>query len=148
MVAFDASLHQSMELVTDAEAMRRTLDFITIDLALSALVTCGLAAFWLLCVDAATEDVSAFLQKASTNQRAKEYAASIMAAEHWPSHGQLILAQATVSEILNRTSDTGHESTALPNVPLRAYAPLLMAHLCVTLILGMCIRFLRRSQKE
>lgn len=131
----------------DATAMRRVLHFITIDLGFSAAITCGLAGFWLLFVDAATDDVAALTHKASGNQRASEYVESITAGGQWPSHGQLIVAQANVSEILRRPSDPAIALAAPDNEPWQAYTPLLVAHLFLTITFAMCIRRLRRSKK-
>ena len=86
---------------TDATAMRQTLHFIAMDLGMGAILTSGLAAFWLLCMDAANDDVAALAQRASRDQRASEYVESVTREAGWPSHGQLIVAQVTVSEILN-----------------------------------------------
>lgn len=122
------------------------LHFIAVDLGVGAALTSGLAAFWLLCMDAANDDVAALTQRASRNQRASEYVESVMKGAHWPSHGQLIVAQVTVSEMLNHVPEAALESPARPSVTWRAYMPLLVAYLFWTLLTALFIRLLRRNK--
>lgn len=127
--------------------MKRALHFIAIDLGVSLALTCGLMAFWLFCMDAETDDVAALTQKASANPRAIEYVEALMTAGQWPSHGQLIVAQATVSELLKNAPEAAPASPTAHKVPWQAYAPLLMAHLFLTALLVLCIQRLRRSKR-
>lgn len=128
--------------------MRGLLYFIAVDLGAGAILTSGLAAFWLLCMDAANNDVVMLTQRASRDQRASEYVESIMKGAHWPSHGQLIVAQITVSEMLNHAPEAAHESPARNSVTWRAYMPLLVAYLFWTILTALFIRLLRRNKSE
>lgn len=127
--------------------MTKALHAIVIDLGVSITLTSGLAAFWLLHIDAAPDDVATLMQRAAKDQRANAYVESVLKEAHLPSHGQLIVAQATVSEIMNREHDAASESPTGHSVPWRAFTPLLAVHVLMTFTMALLMRQLRRSRK-